>query len=80
MTAMAVTPSAIEKFPPVYRAYLRLGRFRNAIVLDELAHHPTPELQRFVADYSLSGFPRPWNGTGPASSSEAGPLKVPNQN
>ena len=34
--------------PQAYQAYTELGRFRNAIVLDELANRPTDSLQRFV--------------------------------
>jgi hypothetical protein len=39
--------------PADYRAYLDLGRFRNALVLDELKNHPTQELERFVKNYEL---------------------------
>jgi hypothetical protein len=35
--------SEIES-PPAYRAYLQLGRFRNALVLDELQRRPSPAL------------------------------------
>jgi len=43
------------RMPADYRAYLDLGRFRNALVLDELKHHPTDELQQFVKNYELDG-------------------------
>jgi hypothetical protein len=39
--------------PADYLAYLSLGRFRNALVLDEVKRHPTPELRKFVANYQL---------------------------
>lgn len=39
--------------PADYRAYLMLGRFRNALVLDELDRHPTPSLRTFVSNYEL---------------------------
>jgi hypothetical protein len=45
--------------PPTYRVYLSLGRFRNALVLDQLARHPTPGLQSFVHDFQLDGFTPP---------------------
>lgn len=41
------------EIPDDYRAYLELGRFRNAIVLDALRHHPTDGLQKFVDAYDL---------------------------
>lgn len=34
--------------PVAYRAYAQLGRFKNALVLDELAQRPTPSLEEFV--------------------------------
>ena len=39
--------------PADYRAYLELGRFRNALVLDEVKNHPTDELKQFVKNYEL---------------------------
>jgi len=39
--------------PDDYRAYLELGRFRNALVLSELKTHPTEGLQKFVDAYDL---------------------------
>ena len=39
--------------PDDYLAYLELGRFRNAIVLDELKRAPTPGLKKFVDVYDL---------------------------
>ncbi len=42
------------QIPADYRAYLDMGRFRNALILDELKHHPTPALQQFVKNYQLN--------------------------
>ena len=39
--------------PDDYRAYLELGRFRNALVLSELKTNPTEGLQKFVDAYDL---------------------------
>jgi hypothetical protein len=47
-----VTPSV----PPDYQAYESLGRFRNALVLDELKHRPTEALQNFIKNYGLAAY------------------------
>lgn len=39
--------------PDDYRAYLELGRFRNAIVLDYLERNPSEGLKKFVDAYDL---------------------------
>ena len=39
--------------PADYRAYLQLGRFRNALILDEAARRPTPALEAFIKAYAL---------------------------
>jgi len=39
--------------PADYRAYLELGRFRNAIVLDEFEGRPTEGLKKFIDAYDL---------------------------
>lgn len=41
------------EIPDDYRAYLELGRFRNALVLDELKRNPTEGLRKFVDAYDL---------------------------
>jgi len=41
------------EIPDDYRAYLELGRFRNAIVLDQLERSGTEGLQKFVDAYDL---------------------------
>jgi hypothetical protein len=45
--------------PPSYRTYLDLGRFRNALILDEAKHHPTQGLTNFIATYGLAGYQPP---------------------
>jgi hypothetical protein len=39
--------------PKSYQTYLDLGRFRNALVLDEAKSHPTEGLTNFIATYRL---------------------------
>jgi len=41
---------------PIYQAYLDLGRFRNALVLEEQKRRPTPELGKFIAGFNLEGY------------------------
>jgi hypothetical protein len=40
-------------------AYLQLGRFRNALLLDEQIHHPNAALTRFLQQYSIRLSPSP---------------------
>jgi hypothetical protein len=42
--------------PELYRAYLQLGRFRNALLLDEEKRHPSPELEQFIQRFHLEGY------------------------
>jgi hypothetical protein len=42
--------------PADFSAYQELGRFRNALVLDELARRPTAELEAFIKNYGLGGY------------------------
>jgi hypothetical protein len=42
--------------PKSYQTYLDLGRFRNALVLDEEARHSTPGLTNFIYRYGLRGY------------------------
>lgn len=42
--------------PKSYQWYLALGRFRNALVLEEAARHPTPGLASLIASYRLEGY------------------------
>ena len=48
--------SSVMFVPKTYQAYLDLGRFRNALILDEAAHHPTTGVTNFIATYSLQGY------------------------
>ena len=41
------------EMPADYRAYLNLGRFRNALILDENARRPSENLARFIKAYDL---------------------------
>ena len=41
---------------PSFQVYKQLGRFRMALVLDELKRAPTPALQQFSKDYRLATF------------------------
>jgi hypothetical protein len=41
------------EIPSDYRAYLGLGRFRNALVLDEQARRPSTSLREFINTYDL---------------------------
>ncbi|MBW3538861.1 MAG: hypothetical protein KY476_01185 [Planctomycetes bacterium] len=43
--------------PADYQAYLALGRFRNALVLDELVRRPNARLKQFAEHYGLSHYP-----------------------
>jgi hypothetical protein len=42
--------------PRSYQLYLALGRFRNALVLDEVARRPTPALEAFINTHRLQGY------------------------
>jgi hypothetical protein len=42
--------------PPDYQAYIALGRFRNALILDDHARHPHSGLERFVEAYNLNYY------------------------
>jgi hypothetical protein len=48
--------SSMISIPPTYQAYLDLGRFRNALILDEAKHHSTTGLTNFIATYGLGSF------------------------
>jgi hypothetical protein len=53
----AANPTAqrlLASMPQDYRAYLELGRFRNALLLDEAKRRPTPELTTFIDRYELA--------------------------
>ncbi len=60
--------------PADYRAFRALGRFRHALVLDELKHRPTDALQAFVKNYGLAGYvPAPAVAATPYSTAELHP-------
>jgi hypothetical protein len=42
--------------PNLYMSYLRLGRFRNALLLDEAKKHATPGLTNFIDCFGLWGY------------------------
>jgi hypothetical protein len=42
--------------PESYRLYLELGRFRNALILDEAARRPAPGLDGFISNYRLAAY------------------------
>ena len=44
--------------PDDYRAYLQLGRFRNALILDEAHRRPTSALTTFINNYALEATAR----------------------
>jgi len=41
--------------PETHRTYLELGRFRNALVLEEAVRNPSPGLSHFIKTYRLEG-------------------------
>ena len=43
----------LASMPSDYRAYLQLGRFRNALLLDEAKRRPTAALAAFIQRYQL---------------------------
>ncbi len=48
--------SAFISIPDSYQTYLELGRFRNALILDEAKARPTQGLTNFVATYRLQAY------------------------
>ncbi len=52
--------------PKDYQAYLDLGRFRDAILLDRQRQKPNETLKKFVANYGIRGF-----GAAPAGNVKA---------
>ncbi len=42
-----------NEVPEYYRAYLDLGRFRNALVLDEAQHRPSKAIETFLNAYGI---------------------------
>jgi len=56
--------------PKSYQWYLALGRFRNALILDEARKRPAPGLDSFISTYRLAGY-QPVPGRGPSAESAA---------
>jgi hypothetical protein len=50
------TLASFISVPKSYQTYLDLGRFRNALVLDEAKSHPTEGLTNFIATYHLQAY------------------------
>jgi hypothetical protein len=48
--------AAFISVPKGYQTYLNLGRFRNALILDEEKRHSTPSLTNFIATYRLEPY------------------------
>jgi hypothetical protein len=42
--------------PRSYQLYLALGRFRNALILEEARKRPAPGLNSFISTYRLEGY------------------------
>ncbi len=53
MMAGRIPADIQKKMPADFRAYVALGRFRNAILLDELANHPSAGLKAFANAYAF---------------------------
>ena len=52
-------PNPLSSFisvPKTYQTYLNLGRFRNALILDEAKNHLTEGLTNFIATYRLEAY------------------------
>ncbi len=47
------------KVPEFYQDYLDLGRFRNALILDEARRRPTPQLGQFIKEFKLDPYKEP---------------------
>jgi hypothetical protein len=50
------TLTSFVSVPASYATYLDLGRFRNALVLDQAKRHPTEGLTNFIAAYRLEAY------------------------
>jgi hypothetical protein len=44
------------EIPELYLDYLKLGRFRNALILDEQKRRPTPALNEFISKNGFEGY------------------------
>ena len=57
------------EIPKDYQAYLDLGRFRNALVVDEAKRRPTKALTQFINNYGLK--PYMWQPSTPKKPTES---------
>ena len=48
--------SSVVSVPATYQAYLDLGRFRSALILDAVKNHPTTGITNFAAVYGIHSF------------------------
>ena len=48
--------ASFVSIPKTYKTYLELGRFRNALILDQAKDHPTEGLTNFIATYRLQAY------------------------
>lgn len=55
------TLSGAVSVPPSYQMYLDLGRFKNALILDEEKERPTIGLGDFIGTYHLQAYQPPVN-------------------
>jgi hypothetical protein len=55
----ALGHTSFNHTPETYQIYLDLGRFRNALVLDEEKKRPTPGLADFLTLYHLQPYTPP---------------------
>jgi hypothetical protein len=51
--------SGVVSVPPSYQMYLDLGRFKNALILDEEKRRPTTGLGDFIVAYHLQAYQPP---------------------
>jgi hypothetical protein len=45
--------------PELYATYLKLGRFRNALLLDEQKRRPTPPLKEYITTNRFDAYEVP---------------------
>jgi hypothetical protein len=55
-SSLGTSRSASPSFPKTYQTYLDLGRFRNALILDEAKASPTVGLTNFISTYRLEAY------------------------
>jgi hypothetical protein len=48
-----------EEWNQLHLAYMQLGRFGNALLLDEQRRSPTPALAQFIKRFRLAGYTAP---------------------